>query len=164
MIITADTEIEISNTPSAIWDYANDPINWTASNPSEHLGLVFYNDENRPKEGTRFHQREMVAGVYADLKGQIHFADYPRMLVWSGIAKYKLLGGLISVSAAEGGILRLKVDGEKSHLSHNVYMQFSDTLWGKLWHWLFSSVFGAKKAVYDHTFRELQFFKKHLET
>lgn len=69
MFITVDTQIEILNSPKNIWDYANNPTNWTASNPTEHLGLVFFNKENRSLQGAQFHQREKVAGVYADLMG-----------------------------------------------------------------------------------------------
>lgn len=163
MSITANTKIEILNTPKAIWDYANDPENWTASNPKEHMGLTFFNESNRPIEKTRFHQRETVAGVFADLKGYISYVNYPHVLVWNGIAQYKLFRGLIRVSVAEGGLLRLEERGESTHFSHDVYMQFTDTLWGKIWYWLFAKVFHAEKAVYDHTYRELVFFKKKLD-
>ena len=115
MSITANTKIEILNTPKAIWDYANDPENWTASNPKEHMGLTFFNESNRPIEKTRFHQRETVAGVFADLKGYISYVNYPHVLVWNGIAQYKLFRGLIRVSVAEGGLLRLEERGESTH-------------------------------------------------
>jgi hypothetical protein len=163
MLIKVDTQIEVLNSPKNIWDYANDPKNWTASNPAEHRGLVFFNKENRPLQGTEFHQREKVAGVYADLKGHILYVDYPNLLVWSGIARYKLFGGMIMISVAEGGVLTMLNKSEATLFSHNVYMQFPDSLWGKTWHMLFTKFFHVKKAVYDHTYRELVFFKKKLD-
>jgi len=44
-------------TPKEIWEYAYNPATWTASNRDEHLGLVFYNKQNRPETGVAFYQR-----------------------------------------------------------------------------------------------------------
>jgi len=60
MFVTAETEILTSVEPEVIWNYASDPDNWTASNPEEHLGLVFFNSSNRPKQGVTFHQKDML--------------------------------------------------------------------------------------------------------
>ena len=67
--------------PEEIWDYAYNPKTWTASNPDEHLGLIFYNDKNRPETSVAFYQKETVAGVYADLKGHILFTEKPKICV-----------------------------------------------------------------------------------
>jgi len=69
------SEVIIKNTPETIWDYVYNPENWTASNADEHLGLAFFNRENRPATGTAFHQKEKVAGVFADLRGHILYVD-----------------------------------------------------------------------------------------
>ncbi|MCG2735144.1 MAG: hypothetical protein Q8M95_05305 [Candidatus Methanoperedens sp.] len=70
-------------------------------------------EDNRPKTGATFHQKETVAGLFADLRGHFLYVEKPRITVWRGIATYKVLGG--------------------------------------------------EKAVYDHTYKELVFFKKHLD-
>jgi hypothetical protein len=70
MFITAETAITIQNTPEAIWDFASDPANWTASNPGEHFGLRYNSKDNRPDTGVEFHQKESVAGIHADLRGR----------------------------------------------------------------------------------------------
>ena len=163
LFIKAATSIEIHNTAETTWTYTSNPENWTASNPKEHLGLVFFNEKNRPLENTHFHQREKVAGVYADLKGIILYVDYPHKLVWNGTARYKILGGLIKLNVAEGGVLQLQEYDGHTTLSHDVYMQFPDSIIGKFWHYVFTNIFNARKAVYDHTYRELEFFKSKLD-
>lgn len=163
MLITKNAEIHIDSTPTEIWKYAHDPANWTASNPKEHLGLRFLNKKNRPEEGVAFHQKETVAGLYADLRGHILYVDYPNVLVWRGVARYKLFLGIIRVRIPEGGVLRIKVESDGSLVSHKVYMDFPDTLFGKLLYWLFTTILEGEKAVFDHTYRELEFFKKQLE-
>jgi len=35
MFVTAETEVYTSVEPEIIWEYASDPVNWTASNPEE---------------------------------------------------------------------------------------------------------------------------------
>ncbi|MCK9590639.1 MAG: SRPBCC family protein [Methanoregula sp.] len=40
MFLTAEASIFINSNPDAVWDYASDPKNWTASNPEEHFGLI----------------------------------------------------------------------------------------------------------------------------
>lgn len=101
MLIRKDTSIVIASTPEAIWEYAYDPDNWTASNPEDHRGLTFFNASNRTETGVAFHQKEYVARFYADLRGQILWAERPRV--------------------------------------------------------------GGEQAVYDHTYRELIYFRKRLE-
>ena len=93
MFITADTELTTQADPNDLWEYAADPANWTASNPKEHYGLVYFCAENRPAQGVEFHQRERVAGVYADLRGRIVHMEKPTLTVWAGTATYKLFWG-----------------------------------------------------------------------
>ncbi|HEX6320267.1 MAG TPA: hypothetical protein VFZ84_15545, partial [Burkholderiales bacterium] len=48
-------------------------------------------------------------------------------------------------------------------LSHNVYIDFPDSLWGRICRWYFLKQLNGRQAVYDHTFRELVYFKDQLE-
>jgi hypothetical protein len=162
MLITQDTCIVIKNTPEVIWDYASDPANWSASNPEENFGLIIDSVDNRPRTGARFHQKETVAGWYADLRGHFLYAVPGKVLVWRGVATYKILG-LIKIRIPEGGVVHLEKTDDNTKVSHNVYMDFPDTLFGSILVWFFKKVFHGEKAVYDHTFKELLFFKKHLE-
>ncbi|WP_228546320.1 hypothetical protein [Halegenticoccus tardaugens] len=84
MYVTDKAEIVIDATPSEIWEYVTDPVHWTASNPEEHYGLEYDTPDNRPREGATFHQREEVAGMYADLHGRFPYIDYPNVAVWTG--------------------------------------------------------------------------------
>jgi hypothetical protein len=160
--ITADTEITIRSTAQAAWDYASDPENWTASNPEEHRGLQYDSADNRPATGVTFHQEESVAGIYADLYGRFPYVDRPHIALWTGIATYSLLGGLLKVRVPEGGVLSLEETESGVHMSHDVYMQFPGSLWGRIWLWFFRRR-NAAEAVYDHTYKELVFFRGQLE-
>jgi hypothetical protein len=95
MYVAAETAIVINGTPEAVWEYASDPSNWTASNPEEHIGLEYFDSkDNRPATGVEFYQRASVAGVYADLRGRFLHVDRPRIAVWAGTAVYRMFGGL----------------------------------------------------------------------
>lgn len=163
MYITAETEISIKRTPEAIWDYASDPVNWTASNPEEHFGLEFDSEDNRPATGVEFRQRESVAGISADLRGRFLYVERPHIAVWAGTAVYRLLGGLVRIRIPEGGTARVESAATGIKLSHDVFMDFPDSAWGRLLVWFFRNVFKGPAAVYDHTYKELVFFKEQLE-
>ncbi len=164
MYLTAETKIIINSTPEAAWDFASNPANWTASNPEEHFGLTYYNSkDNRPATGVEFLQRESVAGVYADLRGRFLYVERPRIAVWTGTAVYRLLGGVVRIRIPEGGVVRAERTEAGVRLSHDVYMDFPSSAWGRLLAWIFRSVLKGPHAVYNHTYKELLFFKKQLE-
>jgi hypothetical protein len=117
MFLTAEASIFINSNPDAVWDYASDPKKWTASNPEEHFGLVYNNPLNRPGEGVEFHQRESVAGWYADLRGKILYVQEQRVVVWAGIAYYPVFFGLIKVRIAEGGTIKIDRTSQGSALA-----------------------------------------------
>ena len=163
MFLSVDTNITIMANPEAIWDFACNPINWTASNPTEHFGLHFDSKDNLPHTGVTFIQHESVAGIRAILKGRFHYMNRPHVAFWTGTATYSILGGLISARLPEGGVIIMNFDDSVTHLEHNVYIDFPDSLWGKLCLWFFEKHLNGKQAVYDHAFKELVFFKKNLE-
>lgn len=163
MLIKAHTEIVIRNEPDAIWEYAYNPENWTASNPQEHRGLRFFNSSNRPETGVEFYQKEFIAGFFADLRGLILWAERPHVCVWTGVATYKILSGLLRPKIPEGGVVRIEKSDNGVVLSHDVFMDFPESPWGKIMLWTFTKVFNGDQAVYDHTYRELLYFKAQLE-
>ncbi|MDE1860212.1 MAG: hypothetical protein KGH72_00665 [Candidatus Micrarchaeota archaeon] len=144
-----------------IWKFAWNPKNWTASNPSEHLGLVFYNKQDRPETGATFLQRESLAGIYADLHGQILYAERPKVCVWTGTAAYRF--GYFTFYISEGGTLRLVRNKDGIIISHDVFMDFVDSWLGKLAMWYFKTVLKGERALNLHAQRELDYFKKCLE-
>lgn len=147
--------------PDEIWEYAYNPKTWTASNPDEHLGLVFYNNQNRPETGVAFYQKETVAGVYADLKGHILYAEKPKVCVWTGLARYKIFRA-IPLSVPENGVVSIEKTEQGTLLSHTVYLRIPDTLIGRLL-LLISQWYSNRKGYIPHTYKELQFFKRNLE-
>jgi len=163
MFITAQTSIDIEARAQAVWDFSSQPANWTASNPTEHFGLRFSSPDNLPHEGVEFDQRESVAGVVADLHGRFHFMDRPHLAFWSGVATYRLAGGLLRVRVPEGGVMRLEETEHGVRMAHDVFMQFPDSLWGALCRWFFEKRLDGPRAVYEHSYRELVFFKERVE-
>ena len=163
MYVTEEAATVIDATPEAIWDYVTDPVHWTASNPEEHYGLEFHTPENRPREGATFRQRESVAGVYADLHGRFQYVDHPNVAVWTGTAYYPLLGGLLTVRIPEGGTIRLEETDDGTRMSHAVWMDFPNTRRGRFLMWAFETVTDGRAKLYDHTAKELVFFKERLE-
>jgi len=159
--LTRRYEIIIKCSPEKIWDYAYNPETWTASNPDEHLGLVFYNKQNRPETGVAFYQKETVSGVYADLRGHILYAERPNVCVWTGLAKYRIFG-VIPLFVPENGVVIVEPADNGSLVSHTVYLRIPETIVGKLFLKL-SELFSNKKGFIPHTYKELQYFKAHLE-
>ncbi len=161
MLLRKRVEIVIRSTPERIWDFASDPANWTASNPEEHQGLSFDNRANRPETGVTFHQRETVAGFFADLRGHIQYALRPKVCVWTGVATYRVLG--LRVRIPEGGAARLEPVEGGTEMSHAVYMDFPETLRGRIAFWLFKNLLRGEERLYSHAYKELLYFKGRLE-
>ena len=162
MLVRIHTAIIICNTAQNIFNYASDPDNWTASNPKEHLGLHFYNSKNRPETGVEFYQKEIVAGLYNDLKGHIIYSHYPSVTAWRGLAKYKIIGSLLTFHLAEGGLIQLKKENGLTKMSHDYYLDFPDSLMGRIFHWYFTKK-KMQGALFSHGDNELKYFKEVLD-
>jgi hypothetical protein len=156
--LTARYEIVIKRDAESIWEYVHDPRTWTASNPDEHMGLVFYNEEDRPKTATAFDQKESVAGVPADLHGHILFVKRPDICVWNGVARYRLFG-FMPFFVPEAGVVRQESTSGGTLLSHTVYLHVpKNSIFGKLLFY-FSARFAKRPGYIPHTFKELLYFK-----
>jgi hypothetical protein len=164
MYVTAEAKIIIDATPEEIWEYVTNPVNWTASNPEEHYGLEYDTPDNRPREGATFHQREEVAGTYADLYGRFPYIDPSKVAVWAGTAYYRLLRGLVTVRIPEGGTIRLEETDNGTRMSHAIWLDFPNSRRGRVLKWLFTNVLDGQAKAYDHTNKELVFFKDQLES
>jgi hypothetical protein len=160
--LTARYEIVIRRNADDIWEYIYDPKTWTASNPNEHMGLVFYNDRNRPETGVAFYQKESVSGVYADLRGHILYAERPGVCVWNGVARYRLFG-FVPFTIPEAGVIKLEKADGGTLMSHTVYLHISNTIGGRM---LFRIArrFSRQPGYIPHTYKELLFFTRELES
>ncbi len=163
MLLTQRVSATINNKPEIIWDFASDPKNWTASNSLEHRGLKISSKTGLPETGAMFHQQEYVAGVFADLRGHFLYVDRPKVGVWTGIATYKLLGGFLKIRIPEGGTATLTKAENGWEFAHDVFMDFSDSMFGKILYWGFIHLFDGQKAVFEHANREVIYFKTQLE-
>lgn len=163
MLLTQRVSATIDNSPEIIWDFAADPKNWTASNALEHRGLEIFSKNGLPETGATFHQQEYVGRFFADLEGHFLYVDRPKVCVWAGIAKYRLLGGLLKIRIAEGGTATLTKVENGWELSHAVFMDYSNSLFGKLLYWTFTHLLDGQRAVFEHANREVVYFKAQLE-
>lgn len=154
-------EVIIKNTPDAIWEYAYNPATWTASNADEHLGLVFYNEPNRPETGVAFYQKEKVAGVYSDLRGHILWAERPKMCIWFGVGVYKLLG-LFPLPMPICGVVELTPTPNGTRMSHTLYGRYPSTFSGRIFYAIVRR-YSEKKDFIPHGQKELLYFKENLD-
>ena len=163
MLITQRAEIFIDAEPSRVWDVLNDADLWMASNPEEHFGTRFFTPDRRARSGASFEQRESVAGVRADMKGHFLHVERPNHVSWTGVAEYRLLGGLIKYRIPQSGIVKLERRPEGLLASHDMFIDFPDTWIGKAVAWYFRNVRDGERLLREHGQKELVYFKKHVE-
>ncbi len=159
--VIAHFEVIIKNDPDVIWEYAYNPQTWTESNAEEHLGLIFYNDIDRPETGVGFYQKETVGGVSSDLRGHILWAERPKMCIWLGVGKYKLFG-FIPLDMPVSGVIELELTSDGTRMSHTLYGRYPDSLFGRIF---FSSAkeYMNKPDYIPHAYKELLYFKNKLD-
>lgn len=157
-------EITIRAPAEEIWDYANDSVHWTASNPKEHLGLRIYSEDGKARKGAAFYQKESVAGIANDLRGHFLRVERPKVAIWEGIATYNIFGDLLKLNIRERAIIKLEKTSEGVRMSQDMFMEFPDTLLGRLVLRVFRNILRGEKALHNHGYRELAYFKKQLES
>ena len=163
MLVTRRAEILIKADPGEIWDFLNDPARWKASNPEEHYGTEFFTPDGKVAAGGRFYQRESVAGIRADMRGHFLYVDRPRNVSWTGVAEYRLLGGFVKFRVPQSGILKLEKREHGVMMSHDMFVDFPDTWFGKLVAWYFKTLRDGERRLYEHGQRELVYFKTEIE-
>jgi hypothetical protein len=163
MLVKERAEIAMVGDPERIWDVLNDPAVWMASNPEEHFGTEFLTPYRKAQTGALFRQRESVAGFRADMKGHFLVVDRPRSVSWTGIAHYRLLGGLITYRVPQSGIVRLERGKGGLVASHEMFIDFPDSWFGKLVGWYFTSVRDGAQRLREHGQKELAYFKGVVE-
>lgn len=162
MLIHQRADILVHADPETIWNFANDPAQWMASNPDEHYGTEFLTPDGKAQSGGRFHQRESVAGIRADMRGHFLHVDPARIVSWTAVAEYRLLRGLLRLRVPQSGVMKLEAQGDSTLMSHDMFIDFPETLFGKVMAWYFKKI-GGEKRLYDHGQKELVFFKTQLE-
>lgn len=169
MLVNRRAEITIDGTAEEIWDFLNDKNVWFASNPEEHYATEFFTPEGKVTSGAiprgRFRQQESVAGFDADMRGHFLHVDLPKIAVWTGVATYSLAGGLLKLRVPQSGVVKVEKSQEGSGmtLSHEMYMDFPDTLLGKIALWYFKKFRDGENALYQHGQREMIYFKTQIE-
>ena len=72
-------------------------------------------------------------------------------------------GGSLKFRIQGGGVIELEVTKDGSKLSHDYPMNFPDTLLGRMLYQYFKNRRNGEKAAYYHDYRELVYFKEHLD-
>lgn len=99
-----------------------------------------------------------------DLHGRFQYIDHPNVAVWAGTAYYPLVRGLVTVRISEGGTIRLEETEDDTRMSHAVWMGFPNNRRGRALKWVFTTALVGKAKLYDHTNKELVFFKNRVES
>jgi hypothetical protein len=163
VLVNRRAEILIKANPEQIWDFANDSEHWRASNPDEHYGTEFFTPDKKVMTGGRFHQRESVAGVRADMKGHFLHVDRPNNVSWTAVAEYRLLRGLIRFRVPQSGILKLEPGEDGVTVSHDMFVDIPDTWRGKLVARYLKKSRKLEKRIYEHGQKELVYLKNEVE-
>jgi len=163
MLVNRRAEILIEANPEQIWDFINDPEKWMASNPEEHYGSEFFTPDRKVAVGGRFHQRESVAGIRADMKGHFLHVARPNNVSWTGVAEYRLMRGLARFRVPQSGIVKLELREDGVMMSHDMFIDFPDTWLGKLVARYFTKSRDVEKRLYEHGQKELIYFKTEIE-
>lgn len=147
-----------------IWSMASDlENNWEPSNP-EHDGTWVIGEPKQPVyDGMRFFQREQVGGVTGELDGVVYDVETNRRFSWRADTIYTLWG--LRVQIEEGGTFRIEPTTQDDGMlvSHRVYGEFPDTIFGRALGWNLVNVFDMDVAAARHTRVELEYFKAKLE-
>lgn len=163
MFVSKRAEIIIKSTADEVWDFLNNPTIWLASNPEEHYATEFFSPDRKVRTGGLFRQQESVAGIDADLRGHFLHVEPAKIAVWTGVATYRLLGGLLKIRVPQSGVVKLEKLEDGVRLSHDMFMDFPDTLVGKIALWYFKKFRDGENALYQHGQKELVYFKTQIE-
>lgn len=157
--------VEVQAAPETIWAQIQDFEGfWERSNPEVHAGTRVLSNPKQPlRNGLRFYQKEQVGGVTGELDAEVYDVEPNRRFRWRTKADYRLLG--LRITIPEGGTFRVEPDskGERVRVSHRVYGEFPDTVWGRSLGWILVSVFDADLDAAQHTRVELMYLKETLE-
>jgi hypothetical protein len=163
MLVTKRAEIIINSTLEEIMDFLDNPAVWMASNPEEHYGTEFYSPDRKVRAGVQFYQGESVAGILADMRGHFLHVEKPKVVAWTGVATYRLLGGLLRIRIPQSGVVKLEKLDDAVRMSHDMYIDFPDTLVGRVAFWYFKRFRDGENALYQHGQKELVYFKTQIE-
>jgi hypothetical protein len=148
-----------------IWRLASDFEGAFEESNLEHDGTTVLSSPKAPlRDGLRFRQREYVGGLRGVLKAEL-FDVYPeKRFVWCAEADYTLWG-LPLVTIMEGGVFRIEDtrEGEGFRVSHYVWGDFPDTLYGDVLSWVSIALLDMEADVERHTVAELEYFEEQLE-
>lgn len=148
-----------------IWRLASDFEGAFEDSNPEHDGTTVLSEPKTPlRAGLRFRQSEYVGGMRGVLDGEL-FDVYPEeRFGWRAETGYTLWG-LPLVTVEEGGIFRIEAsrDGDGFRVSHRVWGEFPDTLYGRVLSWISVALFGMEADAERHTRVELEYFKRRLE-
>ncbi|HXV39205.1 MAG TPA: hypothetical protein VD699_06520 [Nitrosopumilaceae archaeon] len=163
MLVNKRAEIVIDGTPEEIWNFVNNPTVWLASNPEEHYSTEFFTPGGKVIQGGSFCQQESVAGIDAVLRGHFLHVEPAKVATWAGVATYRLLGGLLKLRVPQSGVVKLEKLEDGVRMSHDMFMDFPDTLFGKIVFWYFKKFLDGENALYQHGQKELIYFKTQIE-
>lgn len=162
-MIEVKASVTIEKPPKVVWDYvAQIDKWWLASNLKEHIELSLV-DTKKVEADAKFVLKEKIAGVRGEALAKIAEFLPPRKLVWQSLhAEYRLPG--IKIPVKEGGTFEIVETNNGCELSHYVWGELHSIPLKGMLEWFFKAVLRGEKKDYEHTYRELLFIKRQLES
>ncbi len=153
--------IDLHASQEQVWNFVTQEDNWTAIGGGENFGLTLMNKSKRVETGTKFVQKEMVGSSFSVVHGTFIYTERPKVAVWRGYATYKLFD-IITITLQEGGTYSIEKTKTGSTFSHTIYVDFPDTIFGKLLRWYMCDIMRLDIALKNHNILEMETLKEKL--
>lgn len=157
--------VTINAPVDSVWNVVTDFEGaFEQSNP-DHRGTKILSAPKVPfRDSLRFYQKELVGGLTGELDGLVYDVHPPKRFRWEAEVTYNILG--FNYMVKEGGTIRIEKYDPQDNLilSHRLYTKFKDGMVNQFIAWLSLNVLNMEEAASKHTFVELEYFKKRLES
>jgi hypothetical protein len=97
------------------------------------------------------------------MRGHFLHVDRPQNVSWTGVAEYRLLAGFVRFRVPQSGIVTLERREDGVMMSHDMFIDFPDSWFGKLVAWYFKKLRDGERRLYEHGQKELVYFKTEIE-
>lgn len=154
-------ETIINNEASIIWDYATLPENWKKEMPNDHFALVYENGS--PETGRKLHVEESIGGLRTDIDALFLYVRRPKVLVWTGNASIRLLGGVIKPKFHVSQTVTFNENESGVIVRNTLYIYFPESYLGRIMQWIFLEVIHGERIYRTHLERETLYVKEKLD-
>lgn len=160
-LIEIKVETIINNSAATIWDYATVPENWKKAMPQDHFALVYENGS--PETGRKLHAKEKIGALLTDIDAFFLYVRRPHVLIWTGIASIRFLGGVIKPKFHVSQTITFSKNEMGVKARNALYIDFPESHLGRIMHWIFLKVIDGERIFRKHIEKETLYFKEKLD-